>query len=153
MKNKRIISLIMLLAMLLVLVIPAYAKAKPKISKKSVTITVGKTLKLSVKKAKKVKWSSSNKKIATVNKKGLVTAKSAGNAIITAKVGKKKLKCKITVKQNADQIYVCNTNTKKFHYPNCSSVPKIKQENRLDTKEKREVLIANGYVPCKICNP
>lgn len=99
MKHKRIISLIMLLTMLLIFVIPAYAKAKPKISKKSVTITVGKTLKLSVKKAKKVKWSSSNKKIATVNKKGIVTAKSVGNAVITAKVGKKKLKCSVIVKR------------------------------------------------------
>lgn len=48
---------------------------------------------------KKVKWSSSRKSIATVSSKGKVTAKKPGTAVITAKVGKKKLTCKITVKK------------------------------------------------------
>lgn len=42
-------------------------------------------------------WSSSNNKIATVNKKGLVTAKSLGVAKITAKSGGKKATCKVIV--------------------------------------------------------
>lgn len=46
-----------------------------------------------------IKWSSSNKKIATVNSKGKVSAKSAGKATITAKVGKTSYKCNLTVKQ------------------------------------------------------
>lgn len=46
----------------------------------------------------KVKWSSSNKKVATVNSKGKVTAKKKGTAKISAKVGGKTYKCKITVK-------------------------------------------------------
>lgn len=50
--------------------------------------------------SKKVKWSSSNKKIASVNKKGKVTAKKAGKVTITAKVSRKKYKCKVTVKKN-----------------------------------------------------
>ncbi len=45
-----------------------------------------------------VKWSTSNKKIATVSKKGVVSAKKAGKATITAKAGKKKATVKITVK-------------------------------------------------------
>ncbi len=45
-----------------------------------------------------VKWSTSNKKVATVSKTGLVKAKKKGKATITAKVGSKKLTCKITVK-------------------------------------------------------
>ena len=77
------------------------AKAKPKLSKKKVTLTVGKKVKLKVKNAgkKKVKWKTSNKKVAKVNKKGVVKAKKAGKATITAKVGKKTLKCKVTVKK------------------------------------------------------
>lgn len=46
----------------------------------------------------KVKWSSSNKKVATVNSKGKVTAKKKGTAKISAKVGGKTYKCKVTVK-------------------------------------------------------
>lgn len=86
----------------------AAKKAKaPKISKKKATVTVGKTLKLSVKNAtKKVKWSTSNKKVAKVKKTSgkkkanvVIKAVKAGKATITAKVGKKKLKCKVTVKK------------------------------------------------------
>lgn len=46
---------------------------------------------------KKVKWSSSNKKVAVVSSKGKVTAKKVGNCTVTAKVGKKKYKCKVKV--------------------------------------------------------
>lgn len=72
-----------------------------KLSKKSVTLTVGKKVALKVKNASgKVKWSSNNKKVAAVNSKGVVTAKKAGKATITARLtGGKKLKCKVTVKK------------------------------------------------------
>lgn len=46
---------------------------------------------------KKVKWSSSKKSIATV-KNGVVNAKKTGTTYITAKIGKKKYKCKVVVK-------------------------------------------------------
>lgn len=73
-------------------------QAAVKINKKSISIKVGKTYKLKVKGTKKkVKWSSSNKKVATVSSKGVVKGKKAGKATITAKVGKKKYKCKVTV--------------------------------------------------------
>lgn len=49
--------------------------------------------------------------------------------------------------------YVVNKNTGKFHYPSCSSVPKIKAKNRMDSDQTRDELIAQGYVPCKNCNP
>ena len=49
--------------------------------------------------------------------------------------------------------YVLNTNTKKFHRPDCSSADKIKPENRQDFTGSREELIAQGYDPCKSCNP
>lgn len=49
--------------------------------------------------------------------------------------------------------YVLNKNTKKFHYPDCSSVDEIKPKNRLDVSWDRDEVIAQGYVPCKRCNP
>ncbi|MCI9526206.1 MAG: hypothetical protein HFH37_04720 [Lachnospiraceae bacterium] len=60
-----------------------------------------KTLKATVtpkKSTDSVKWSTSNKKIATVSKKGLVKAKKKGKVTITAKAGKKKATVKITIK-------------------------------------------------------
>ena len=69
------------------------------------TIKKGKKIKLkatvSPKKStqKKIIWTSSNKKTATVTQKGTITAKKNGTAIITAKVKgtNKKVKCKIIV--------------------------------------------------------
>ena len=76
----------------------ASAAKKPKLNKTSVKLRVGKTVKLKLKNnKKKVKWSSANKKIATVNKSGLVKAKKKGKTRIIAKVKKKKYVCKLTV--------------------------------------------------------
>ena len=49
--------------------------------------------------------------------------------------------------------YVANKNTKKFHYPHCSSVDDMKASNRWDYHGTRDELINMGYVPCKRCNP
>lgn len=49
--------------------------------------------------------------------------------------------------------YVLNTNTGKFHYPNCSSVQEMAEHNKLYYSGSREDVIAMGYVPCKRCNP
>ncbi|WP_049945918.1 M4 family metallopeptidase [Butyrivibrio sp. LC3010] len=73
------------------------AGTKAKLSQKKATLIVGQSLKLTMEGASKVKWSSSNKKVATVSK-GNVKAKKAGKATITAKVGNKKYNCKVTVK-------------------------------------------------------
>lgn len=103
-KNIMRTSAVALAFCLLATAVPATnvdAKAKPKLNKKKVTLTVGKKVKLKVKNAgkKKVKWKTSDKKVAKVNKKGVVKAKKAGKATITAKVGKKSFKCKVTVKK------------------------------------------------------
>lgn len=88
-------------------------KVQPKkivLEAKKETVAKGCTVKLSVKKmlpkgaSGKIKWTSSNKRIATVNKKGVVKGKNIGKAVITASVGKAKAKCKITVYKPAKKI-------------------------------------------------
>ena len=44
-----------------------------------------------------IKWKSSNKRIATVDKKGKITAKKSGSCTITAISGGKKFSCKVKV--------------------------------------------------------
>ena len=99
--SKKLLSL-MLALVLTVTMLPAIsAKASygPKISKKKVTLYVGGTIKLKMKGAYgKVKWKSSNKKVATVNSKGKVKAKKPGKATIKAKVYGKWYSCKVKVK-------------------------------------------------------
>ena len=79
---------------------------KVKLNKTKATIKKGKTLTLkatvtpSTNVISTVKWTSSNKNIATVNSKGKITAKKAGTVTITVKTTNgKTAKCKITVKK------------------------------------------------------
>ena len=81
------------------------AKKKVKLSKKSVTVTVGKTVKVKLKNnKKKVKWTvvsgKKNVKLSKKKKTGVtIHGKKAGKAKVQAKIGKKKFVCKVTVKK------------------------------------------------------
>ena len=48
--------------------------------------------------------------------------------------------------------YVGNKNSRVFHKPSCSSIKKAKKENKIQFKDRSEA-IAQGYSPCKRCNP
>lgn len=84
----------------LMLMLSVTASAKISISKKSISLLVGKTYTLKMKGTKeKVKWSSANKSVASVSSKGKVTAVYGGKTTsIRAKVGKKTYTCKVKVK-------------------------------------------------------
>lgn len=98
---KLVLSMLLVTAICLTLLpyTEASAASKPKLNKTKLTLKQGETKKLKVKKSggKKIKWKSKKKRIATVSKKGLVKAKKVGKTTITAKVGKKTLRCKVTV--------------------------------------------------------
>ena len=49
--------------------------------------------------------------------------------------------------------YIVNTNTRKFHYPSCSSVKKMKESNKMFFTGTRDELISQGYNPCGNCHP
>ena len=70
---------------------------------KTLSLTVGKTYELKpvispITSKQKVTYKTSNKKIATVNSKGVITAKKKGKVTITVKSGSKSAKCKVTIK-------------------------------------------------------
>ena len=102
-KFKKLCAIVMVLIMAFSVTSQSvFAAKKVKLNKTKATVYVGKSVQLKVNNnKKKVKWSTSNKKVAIVSKKGKVTGKKAGKATITAKIGKKKYKCKITVKKKA----------------------------------------------------
>lgn len=115
---KKIVAVLLALAMVfqigmgvpgLGMTIEAQAAARTKrieLSEKQVSMSVGMTHKLAVKAAlpkgasKKVKWTTSNKKVVSVSSKGVLSAKKAGSAKITAvSTQNKKVKavCKVKV--------------------------------------------------------
>ena len=123
-----------------------HAASKVKLNKKSVVLTKGTYVNLKVTGTKKkVKWSSKNKKIATVNKNGKVFAKKAGQT----KVGSKKLVCTVNVVKQNTNIDNLNAEMEKNesnlceHGYNSSSI-KI-QDATCETA-------GSVLVYCKICN-
>lgn len=99
---KKLMAMLMVMLLVVTMAAPATVSAAPvRLNKSSVTVLVGKTYQLKVKGTKKkAKWTSSNKKVATVNSKGVITGKKAGTVKVIAKIGKKKYTCKVKVKVN-----------------------------------------------------
>ncbi len=98
-KSRQKMNFLFIILFVACLLPSVHSRAAVRLNKKKVTIVQGETVKLKVKGTKKkVKWSSSNKYVATVNKNGLVKGKKGGYiAKITAKVKKKKYKCTVKV--------------------------------------------------------
>ncbi len=110
--NKRKTVAVLLLVSLILSMLPckdlaAKKKKKMKFNKTKITMKVGEDKYLKIKnntKPKSVKWSTSNKKVVYFDSKSeqdcWLVAKKAGTARITAKIGKVKLTCKVTVKKS-----------------------------------------------------
>lgn len=97
-KYLKLLSLFIIVSLVVNISTASQAKATVKLSKTKLTLTIGQVGSLTLKNATaKVKWSSSNKTVATVNSIGDVTAKKAGTAKIKAKSGKKTYTCTVTV--------------------------------------------------------
>lgn len=102
--KKCILSCLFVISLLMAcFTVKVSAKENDKLNHKKLTIQYGKTktLKLSGM-SKKVTWTSSNKAVVKVVSRGgnkaTLTGKGAGTATVTAKAGKKKYMCKVTVK-------------------------------------------------------
>lgn len=85
------------------------AQAKTKLQEKTQTITIGEQKRIKLYTGKKaiknkhIKWSSKNKKIAKVSKKGVVTGVAEGSTKIIAKYKGKKYKLSVTVQKKAEE--------------------------------------------------
>lgn len=84
-------------------------------------------------------WTPGKTEYLTITAMGEVSGASAGSRSMPA--------------ADAGISYVLNTRSMKFHYPNCSSVKKMKAKNRQDTTASREEVVAQGYSPCGNCKP
>ncbi len=107
MEKRKLGRLLISLALILSLVISSTVTASAatvKINKQKASLYSGSVITLKISNtSKKVTWTTSNKSVATVKSTGTktakVTAKLAGKATVTAKVGGKKFKCTVTVKK------------------------------------------------------
>lgn len=94
MNRKKRVAIVLLTVLILALSVSS-AFAATKIRR---TMVVGQQMQLRVIGTRnKVKWSSTRKRVATVNKRGLVTAWNPGKTTIKAKVNGRTLTCKLTV--------------------------------------------------------
>ena len=140
-RKKGIKSLAILLVLVLTLgfspVTNVEAKAAPRLNYRKVTLVQGKKKRLKVRnlsrrRKRKVKWYSTRKSVATVNRKGVVKAKRKGKAYIVAKVGRKKYRCKVIVKKKVRR----KKKTKKSKKP----VGNTKKQLPADSIDKWSVL-------------
>ncbi len=53
----------------------------------------------------------------------------------------------------AEQVYVLNTKSGKFHLPTCAGAQTMSEANRQEFTGTREELVDQGYEPCGQCNP
>ena len=58
-----------------------------------------------------------------------------------------------TATNSADQKYILNTHTHRFHQPGCRSVSQMSEHNKQEFHGSREELINKGYIPCGSCHP
>ena len=116
-KIRRILCLFTALLMLITLTVTSVtvsaADMSIKFAQKTITIPVGKALTLKPTltgvKASELTWSTSDKAVASVTKKGKVTAKKNGTAVITAKKGKTSAKITIKVGKRVTSVTVKET--------------------------------------------
>ena len=152
------VGTVIIFSLLLFSLISASAKS-PTISTKSKSLKVGKTFVIKVSDiSKTVKWSSSKSSVAKIISKGgaknckiRIKALKAGSATITAKIGDKKLKCKIKVKakkkpasyDGGGTVYITATG-EKYHSLGCRYL-------RSRTAVSLSWAKAHGYSPCSAC--
>jgi hypothetical protein len=102
---KKIVTCLIILTLLLTIFPTTLAQAAVKISETKIELVEGDTFSLKLTGTDgTIIWNTTKKNVATVNSEGVVTAGNIGKAKITAKVGKKKYVCNVTVVKNISTI-------------------------------------------------
>jgi hypothetical protein len=141
MKKSLLITLAVAMVTIFSVSTTSFAATKLKLNCTKATIGVDNVITLSVN-AKKAKWKSSNTKVATVNKNGVVTGVKSGKVTVTAKANGKTAKCRITVKNyltdsQAAQLIASGVLTE-------DSVKQIIKDNSLTTEEVIKLIKQNS---------
>lgn len=141
MKKSLLITLVVAIVTIFSVSTTSFAATKLKLNCTKATIGVDNVITLSVN-AKKAKWKSSNTKVATVNKNGVVTGVKSGKVTVTAKANGKTAKCRITVKNyltdsQAAQLIASGVLTE-------DSVKRIIKDNSLTTEEVIKLIKQNS---------
>lgn len=55
--------------------------------------------------------------------------------------------------RNQQVTYILNINTDKFHLPDCGSVKQMKEKNKRESYDSRDVVMEQGFDPCGNCHP
>jgi len=162
---KKLLSQLMIILLCVSFISPAITYASTiKINKKSAVVIEGDYLYLKITGTKKkVTWTSSNEYVANVSKKGKVETVSEGVTTITAKVGKKKYKCKVVVILNLDPDYLTDRDAENAlaqrNYldkiasdtplvtPTPTPVPKKEnsEEDEIELQERMELVLKYGF--------
>lgn len=158
---KAVVSIMLTLIMCTCFMSTTYAAKTPTISNSKITVTAGSSKTIKVNNAgKKVSWKSSNKSIVKItstsgknNYKAKIKGVKKGSATITAKVGGKTLKCKVTVKpkssaKKSTTVYITPTGKKYHSTPGCPTLSKSKTIKSVSINSAK----AQGYTACKVCH-
>ena len=125
--------------------VTAEAAGKVALSSRKTSVAVGGSKTISLKNAKgKVKWSVAKKSVASIKANGAsvkVKGKKAGTTTITAKIGKKTFRCKLTVKNapkiSKSSISLTKGNSYDLTVTGTASAPKWSTSNKKVAKIKK----------------
>lgn len=84
---------------------------------------------------------------------GVVTCASDGTNYAFSKELSQTNSTEQPTDETHDNEYILNTNSMKFHYPDCSAVENMSEKNKATSDKSREELINEGYSPCGYCDP
>ena len=118
----------------------------------SLELAVGETTRLKIKGAKsRVTWKSDNRSVATVDKKGRVTAKGAGKALVIGKVRNKRYYCSVTVSIPATGITLSKNDLSLTKGKSFTLVAKVSPSDSTDavkweSANKSVASVSNGVV-------